>query len=371
VTTRVPYEILHDMARSLLVKAGLDEDGAAMAADVVCYADERGLATHGVNALVSMYVPWLRDGRVDAKAGLRTVGGEGVVTVLDGGNGLGPVVMTRAVDCAMDAARQHGAGIVAVRGSTHFGAAGFYTHRMARAGLIGIAMTNCGAQGVVPPLGGVKRLLGTNPLSAAVPAGTMPPFVLDMSTTAKAAGHIRAAWRDGRPVPEGWLIGKGGEDVTDPGAYYAGEADLAWLGGRLLTGGAKGYGLGLLVDLLCGPLTGASYGPHAGALDRAEPSVDHNVGHLAIAIAPAAFGDREAIERDVAVLLGTVCASPPVAGGDTVTYPGEPEARCAAEVAIGGVSLTATTVAAAVKLAIELDVPVPSALRTAGSGSSS
>lgn len=371
MTTRIPYEILHDMARKLLMKAGLDGDSAAMAADAVCYADERGLATHGISALVSMYVPWLRDGRVDAKARLREVGGAGVVTVIDGGNGLGPVVMTRATDRAMDAARQHGAGIVAVRGSTHFGAAGFYTHRMARAGLIGIAMTNCGTQGVVPPLGGVRRLLGTNPLSAAVPAGTMPPFVLDMSTTAKAAGHIRAAWRDGRPVPEGWLTGKGGEDVTDPGAYYAGEADLAWLGGRLITGGAKGYGLGLLVDLLCGPLTGAGYGPHAGVLDQAEPSLDHNVGHLAIAIAPAAFGDRDAIERDAAILLGTVCASPPVAGGDPVTYPGEPEARHVADVAIGGIPLAAITVAAAVKLATELEIPVPSALRTAGTGSSS
>lgn len=131
---------------------------------------------------------------------------------------------------------------MAVRNSSHFGCAGYYTHRLARFDLAGIAMTNCGNQGVVPPLGGTVRMLGTNPISAAVPAGSLPPFVLDMSSTAVATGKLAAARRDGQPVPPGWLVGRDGSAVTDPAAYYDQPADVAWLGGRAETGAAKGYG---------------------------------------------------------------------------------------------------------------------------------
>jgi LDH2 family malate/lactate/ureidoglycolate dehydrogenase len=251
--------------------------------------------------------------------------------------------------------------VVLVRNSNHFGSAGYYSLRLARAGLVGLVMTNCGPQGVVPPLGGSVRLLGTNPLSAAVPTGEKAPFVLDMSATVVATGKLAAARAAGSPVPPGWLIGRDGSDVTDPGAYFDQTADVAWLGGRLATGGAKGYGLALLVDLLCGPLAGAAFGPRREALDG-EPVEDTDVGHLALAIDPAAFGPVDTFRAAVDELLGTVEDCPP-AGERVVTYPGAPEARMAGEAVALGVALPPAVVAKLTDLGQSLGVPLPAELQ--------
>ncbi|HEU4425659.1 MAG TPA: Ldh family oxidoreductase [Pilimelia sp.] len=365
MTTRVPVGALRRCVRMVFVRCGLSDVDASTAMEVVCYADRHGFATHGVNALVNIYAPGLRSGRIDPAAMPFVLGSKGAVTVIDGGAGLGLVTMTMAVDLAGQAAREHGIGAVAVRNSTHFGAAGYYTHRLATAGLVGVAMTNCGAQGVLPPLGGAMRMLGTNPLSAAVPAGDTAPFVLDMSTSAVATGRVKAAHRDGRPVPSGWLIGRAdGADVTDPAAYLDGTADVAWLGGRLATGGAKGFGLGLLVDLLCGPLAGAAFGPRREVLAGGEPADDRDIGHFTLAIDPAAFGDPSAIAERSGELLGTVAACPPAPYADGVTYPGAPEAAMAARADRDGMALAEPVVAGLRRLAADLDVELPEVLRS-------
>ncbi|MGH8897242.1 MAG: Ldh family oxidoreductase [Egibacteraceae bacterium] len=366
MTTRVTPAQLRDLARDVFARCGLTDDDARTAADVVCYADRHGFATHGVNALVAIYAPRLRDGRINPAAEPQLVCETPAVAVLDGDGGLGLVTMTAAIDVAARKARQHGAAAVAVRNSSHFGAAGYYTHRLATAGLIGMAMSNCGEQGVVPPLGGALRMLGTNPLSAAVPASRLAPFVLDMSTTAVAAGRLNAARRDGHQVPVGWLVGHDGGDVTDPAAFYEGSADLAWLGGRLATGGAKGYGLALLVDLLCGPLAGAAHGPRSELLtSHGSPAEDRDIGHLALALDPAAFGDPSAIADRAQELLGVVAACPPAAYATEVTYPGAPEAKRALAADNDGVPLPDAVVAKLRELAAELDVALPEALRDA------
>lgn len=364
MTVRIPVQHLHQFTARLLTAAGVTPEKADIAAGVLTYADRHGFVTHGLNAAVNMYVPWLRSGRVDGKAAPRVVTETPAITVLDCADGLGVIGMTEAVDRAAAAARRVGVGVVAVRRSTHFGAAGYYSHRLATAGLVGLVMTNCGAQGVVPPLGGTQRMLGTNPLAAAVPGGRMSPFVLDMSTTVAATGRIKQARNQGQEVPSGWLIGRDGSDVTDPEAYYTGAADVAWLGGRLETGGAKGYGLALLVDLLCGPLAGAAYGPHQAALDATEPLEDRDVGHFAIALDPAAFGDPAAIGSNVDELLQTVSVCPPVAYADAVTYPGAPEAGHAERADTAGVPLSEAVAVNAATLARELGVTVPAELTT-------
>jgi LDH2 family malate/lactate/ureidoglycolate dehydrogenase len=363
MTVRLPLESHRSLTRALLARCGLPRPAAHAAAEAIAYADQRGLTSHGLNAVVTLYAPRLLDGRINRNARPRRVRQQGAVTVLDGDNGLGLVTMTSAVDLAAEAARRHGLAAVAVRHSSHFGAAGYYTHRLATAGLIGLAMSNCGAQGIVPPLGGAVRLLGTNPLSVAVPAAGLPPFVLDMSTTVVAAGRVRAALRDGQRVPPGWLVGRDGRGVSDPAAYQAGRADLAWLGGRLATGAAKGYGLGLLVDLMCGPLAGAACGPQPEALQATAPAEDHDVGHIALALEPAVFGDPDQIMADAADLLNTVTACPPASYADGVTYPGAPEAERAASARAAGVPLPYTVAIAVRQLAEELDVPLPAALQ--------
>jgi LDH2 family malate/lactate/ureidoglycolate dehydrogenase len=378
MTDRVDPGELHDLVTAVLRRCGLAATAAGRAADVVCHADRHGITTHGCNALVNCYAPRLRDGRIDPAATVTVVRRSTAGAVLDAGGGLGLLAMTEAVDLAGELARANGIGLVLVRNSSHFGCAGFYSQRLARAGLVGIAMTNCGRQGVVPPLGGAVRMLGTNPLSAAVPAPGRAPFVLDMSTTVVATGKLAAARAAGSEVPAGWLVGRAGTDgpdgpaVTDPAAYYDGTADVAWLGGRAATGAAKGYGLALLVDLLCGPLAGASYGPRRAVLGRPGHGAGHDggaedrdVGHLALAIDPAAFGPPGPFHDGVDELLSTVVNCPPLPGatGHTVTYPGAPEAARAAESAALGVALPVPVADGLVALATELGLPLPRGLR--------
>lgn len=360
MTTRVGLNQLREFVTEVFVRCGLDHTAALAAAKVVCYADEHGFTTHGCNALANIYAPRLRDGRIDADARPTVVTESTAGAVIDGNGGLGLLAMTAAADLAGRKAREHGVGLVLVRGSNHFGSAGYYSLRLAKAGLVGLVMTNCGPQGVVPPLGGTVRMLGTNPLSAAVPAGEHPPFVLDMSATVVATGRLAAARAAGQDVPAGWLIGRDGSDVTDPAAYYDGTADVAWLGGRLPTGGAKGYGLALLVDLLCGPLAGAAYGPRTEALGG-EQAEDRDIGHLALAIDPGAFGPVEPFRAAVDEMLGTVQACPP-AGERAVTYPGAPEARLASQAVALGVALPAAVLARLTDLGSSLGVPLPAEL---------
>jgi LDH2 family malate/lactate/ureidoglycolate dehydrogenase len=367
--TRVDRNHLREFVTQVLVRCGLDHTAAHTAAKVVCYADEHGFTTHGCNALANIYAPRLRDGRISAAARPVVVVESTAGAVIDGNGGLGLLAMTAAVDLAGRRAREHGVGLVLVRNSNHFGSAGYYSLRLARIGLVGLVMTNCGPQGVVPPLGGTVRMLGTNPISAAVPAGERPPFVLDMSTTVVATGKLAAARAAGQRVPPGWLLDRDGSDVTDPQAYYDGTANVAWLGGRLATGGAKGYGLGLLVDLLCGPLAGAAYGPRSEALSggldgetgSGEPAADTDVGHLALAIDPAAFGPVEPFRAAVDEVLGTVEACPP-AGERAVTYPGVPEATVAGDSVALGVALPPAVVTKLIELAASLAVPLPAEL---------
>ncbi|AUG80403.1 hypothetical protein CFP65_5709 [Kitasatospora sp. MMS16-BH015] len=363
MTVRIPLETLRGFAHEALTRSGLSEADAATAAEVIVYADEHGFTTHGTNALAGIYSPRLRDGRINAAAEPRIVADTVSAAVIDGDGGLGLVTTTMATDLAVEKARQSGIAMVAVRNSSHFGSAGYYAHRATEAGLIAIAMTNCGAQGVAPPLGGTIRMLGTNPLAVAAPAPGGAPFVLDMSATTVATGKIRAAQREGRQVPGGWLVDHHGETVTDPDAYFDGKADVTWLGGSAVTGGAKGYGLALLVDLLCGPLAGASFGPTPDLLENGEERPDTDIGHVVIAIDPAAFGAAESFGAGARTLLDTVAACPPARPDGYVTYPGAPEAARSAESRRDGVLLPGPVAAQLVLMADQLDLSVPAALR--------
>ncbi|MGC5398434.1 Ldh family oxidoreductase [Streptomyces sp. DT20] len=362
MTVRVPLAELTTFVNDVLTECGLDTESARTAADVITYADANGFTTHGTNGLVNIYAPRLLDGRIDAGAAPHVVQETAGAALLDGDRGLGLVTMDLAMDIAMAKARQTGIGMVAVRNSTHFGSAGYYTQKAAAAGLIGLAMTNCGAQGVAPPLGGTVRMLGTNPLSAAVPVTEGAPFVLDMSTTVVATGKIKAAHREGRQVPQEWLVRHDGTPTSDPADFMAEEADVAWLGGPASTGGAKGFGLALLVDLLCGPLSGAAYGPRPGVL-KGEPAGDDNVGHTAIVIDPSAFGSAHAIAAENRRLLDTVVNSPAAEYATRgVTYPGAPEAARYEQSRREGVELPGPVADGLVALAAQLSVRAPDAL---------
>ncbi len=240
----------------VLQKVGVPREDAEQTARMLVATDLRGIDSHGVAHLGPLYIRRIKEGLINPKPNIRMVSHAQATAVMDGDRGLGFVVGYRAMKEAMQRAGQTGAGFVSVRNSTHCGAASTYAMLALPENMIGIAMTTGGRAMVVP--GGVGRGAGINVISVAVPSGGNFPFVLDMATTVVAASKFEVALRSGQPtVPEGWAVDKTGKPLTDP-KRYAGEGALPPLGGMLPeTGAFKGFGLSVMVDILCSILAGS------------------------------------------------------------------------------------------------------------------
>lgn len=345
-TVRVPYADLVRFTAEVFVAHQLPPGRAESAAEALCYGDAAGMDSHGLANLSRLYLPLLAEGRADPSAEPVVLADRGAAVLVDAGNALGLWQAGAALELAAERAERFGVGLVSVRRATHFGCAGYHTARLAERGLIALLASNCGRQRIARPPGGAVALLGTNPWSVAAPAGELPPYVLDMSTTAVPTGRVRAAARAGRAVPEGWLADEDGRPVTDPGAFDRGEAHLLWLGSGS-GGDFKGFGLGLMVEVLAAMLPGAGLGPEPAALDGdGGPSGrDDDIGVFALAIAPATLRDPDQVALDARTLFGTVLDCPPAGRGGQVAYPGWPEARRIAEARRDGVPLAAPLVA--------------------------
>ncbi|HUW97153.1 MAG TPA: Ldh family oxidoreductase, partial [Anaerolineae bacterium] len=260
--SRVSHTVLKEFVAGVLAKMGVPVEDAVVSADVLVSADLRGIDSHGV-ARSRRYVQGLRDGVMVAGADIRVVHETPVTALLDGGAGLGQVVGVKAMRLAIHKAQQVGAGFVAVRNSNHYGIAGYYSMMALEEGLIGISMTN--AATLVVPTFGKDAVLGTNPMSIAVPAGKERPFVLDMATSVITRGKLEEYERHEDPLPQGWATDSSGVPTADAHEVLHNLKDR--LGGGILPlggageqmGGHKGYGLALLVDILCGVLPGAAY----------------------------------------------------------------------------------------------------------------
>ncbi|WP_370942341.1 Ldh family oxidoreductase [Amycolatopsis sp. cg5] len=338
MTVLVPYPTLLKTTTEVFAGRGVPRHRAELAAAALCHGDLTGVGSHGLVNLTRLYLPLFDTGRTDPAAGIRVVNELGACALVDAGRALGLWTAAAAMDDAADRAARHGVGLVSVRGATHVGCAGFHTARAARRGMIGLLASNCGGQRIARPPGGTLAMLGTNPLSVAAPAGARHPFVLDMSTTVVPTGRIRAAARDGLPVPPGWLADDDGTPVTDPEAFDRGDAHLQWLGGTPETGSYKGFGLGVMVEVLAALLSGAQRGPAAGALTGT--GEDDDIGVLALAIDPAMLRSDEAFARDAEDLFGSLLACPPSDPARPVRYPGWPEAELAEQRRARGVPLS-------------------------------
>lgn len=254
-------ERLIDWSAQVLQTCGVAVADARLTAAALVEADLQGVASHGC-MLLPMYVERLRAGSVNPAPALRIIEDRPALVVLDADHGLGQVSSARAVDIAVERARQHGTAIVAVRHGFHFGAAAYWSSRIAAAGLIGAAMSN--TRPLMPAPGGAERVVGNNPLSFAFPASPGRPVVVDMATSNSAMGKIRNADRQGQPIPAGWATDKHGNPTTS-----AAEATTGML---LPAAGPKGFGLAVMVDLLCGGVSGGALGgevqPLYGASER-------------------------------------------------------------------------------------------------------
>ncbi|MFM8303521.1 MAG: Ldh family oxidoreductase [Actinomycetota bacterium] len=334
-TVVIPADRLTDYCTRVLMGLGVPDDQAGVVAGSLVEADLRGVDSHGVH-LMALYAERLRGGHLRGRTEVTVLRDEGASALLDGGQGLGQISGLAAVDLAVAKACEYGVGTVAVRNSSHLGALGWYTMRGAAAGCVTLAAQN--GPPFVPPFGGVTGIFSTNPMSYAVPAGEEPMLVLDMATTAVAGNRVLLAQKRGDPeLPSGWANDDRGRPTTDPA--QASVRHLQWFGGY------KGYGIALLIEILAGVLTGASF----GLVDR-EPGALTGFdrvtrGFVFVALDPAHFGPVDVFRADVDRLIRDIHASEPADGVEQVLVPGELEHRRRAERLVHGIPLAPALVA--------------------------
>jgi L-2-hydroxycarboxylate dehydrogenase (NAD+) len=320
-----PIEALREFSTRVFLHFGVPQADAAQAAEVLASADLRGVDSHGV-ARLSSYFGMLREGRINPKPRIKTVRSTLSTATIDGDNGLGLVVGPQANRVAMDMAERAGSGWVSVCNTNHFGIAGYYVLQALERDLIGWSMTN--STKLVAPLWGAERMLGTNPIAIAFPGKDEPAIVIDMATCAAAYGKIEIARRRGEDVPYGWCIDSRGRSTTKPDEMIDGGALLP-LGSDRERGGHKGYGLAVMVDMLCGPLSGANWGPFAPpfALRQEVPkrSVGKGIGHFFGAMRIDGFIDPDSFKRQVDDYIRVFRATKPAPGTTGPLIPGDPE----------------------------------------------
>lgn len=325
VTQVFPIEALREFSTRVFRHFGVPNEDAAQAADVLASADLRGIDSHGVARLTS-YFDLLNEGLINPTPKIKIVRSTASTATIDGDNGLGLVVGPQANQIAMDMAEKVGSGWVSIGNSNHFGIAGYYVLKALERDMIGWAMTN--STKLVTPLWGAERMLGTNPIAIAFPAKEEPPIVVDMATCAAAYGKIEMARRRGEAIPEGWGINKYGLDTTNPDDIVAGGCLLP-LGSDRERGGHKGYGLGIMVDVLSAVLSGANWGPFAPpfALRQELParSVGKGIGHFFGALRIDGFIDADEFKRQMDDFIRTFRATKPAPGTDGPLIPGDPE----------------------------------------------
>lgn len=251
------YQQLYNFTQAIFLKIGCKNEDATIATKALLSADLRGIDSHGVARLIG-YVRLWEVQRVNAKAVCKIVHETPSTAVVDGDAGLGLVVAPYAMQVAIDKAKNVGTGWVSVKNSNHFGIAGYHAMMALPHDMIGIAMTNASA--LVAPTFSIEKLLGTNPIAVAIPAGEQPPFVADFATTTAANGKLEILQRKNLDTPNGWVQTKEGEATNNANALKEGGALLP-LGGDVTHGSHKGYGLGAVVDIFSAVLSGANYGP--------------------------------------------------------------------------------------------------------------
>ena len=334
-TRRYRHEELFDFGCRVLERLNVPAEDAHEVADCLIKADLRGVDSHGMVRL-PVYARRVQAGVVKARPEIRSQTTGSAAAIVDGDNGLGPVVGATAMRTAIDLAQSHGVGFVGVRHSNHFGPAAYYVEKAIARGCIGVAISN--APPNMAPFGGKTRFLGTNPVAVGIPAGQEPPLIFDASTSVVARGKIIVAAHTGAPIPDGWAIDPEGFPTTDPGQALAGA--------MLPFGGPKGSAISFIIDIMCGVLTGASFGTHINTLE--DLASVQNVGHVLAAVRTDLFVSDSEFRARMDAILRMLKVAPPAPGADRVLAPGEIELANETRARAEGIPLAA---AIAVQLA--------------------
>ena len=307
----ISHDRLEEICKDILRGFGASGDEAKAVAKIMVKANLRGHDSHGVIQL-ARYIKEVQEGIIKPRSRVRIVKETPSTALVDGGNNFGHYIGEKAMETAIKKAEGHGVGVVGAFNCAHVGMLAHYTMMALEHDMAGVMIVNAPAGAGVAPWGGISRVLGTNPLSIAVPAGREQPIVLDMATSVVAVGKVLLALDRGERVPEGWMIDSGGSPTTDPRDFFGGGAMLPF-------GGYKGYGLSVMVELLAGVLTGAGC-----SMD--EDSVGYN-GVLTMAIDIGAFTPIEEFKARTDKLVRRVKTVPLAPGFEEILLPGEKETR--------------------------------------------
>jgi len=309
-------------------KVGVPSHEADVCVDVLMTADKRGIDSHGVGRFKPIYIDRILDGTQNPVTEFEVVTESETTAVVDGHNGMGHYIAVKANQMAIEKAKKSGTGIVAVRNSTHYGAACYYPLRAIEAGCFGMTTTN--ARPSIAPTWSVENMLGTNPMTWGFPTDEAFPFVLDCATSVTQRGKIEVYGREGKALPEGWVIGEDGSYRTDTEQVLVDltkdKAALTPLGGLgELTGGYKGYGYSFVVEILSAALSDADNMKALNGKDENGKGIPIKLGHLFMAVDIERFIKLERFKEITGGMCRRMRAARKAPGAERIYTPGEKE----------------------------------------------
>lgn len=322
------WDMIEDFVNEVFMANGIPEEDAKICTDVLLDADKRGMDTHGLNRLKPIYIDRIQQGIQSAKTDWEIIKETPTTAVMDAHDGMGQVASYHAMKMAIKKAKEFGMGMVAVRNSTHYGTAGYYTEMAAAEGCIGLSGTN--ARPSIAPTFSVQNKLGTNPLSFAFPTDEEFDFSLDCATSIIQRGEVELRNRQGRDTPEGTVIGSDGSAMTDSPeilqALLEGEAALAPLGGiGEELSGYKGYGYATIVEVLSSALQQGNFLSMLSGLDADGEKVKYHLGHFFLAIDTEAFMGLETFKKTAGDIMRELRAAKLAPGEERIYTAGEKE----------------------------------------------
>lgn len=344
-TVIVPAQMLRTAIEAVFTAAGQLPTHARIVAASLVDADLNGIHSHG-SRLVPHYLPQLLAGAINPRPNIRATRDHAATALIDGDAGMGHITGTFAMEKAIAKAGGFGIGVVGVGNSTHFGAAGRYAAMALPHDMIGFATTS--SPPCLPPYGGSEPRVGNNPVAYAIPAGSEPPMLLDMALSVVARAKVIMAQQAGRRIPAGWAFDAEGNPTDDP---------TVALGGMLAAIGAyKGFGLAVIMDVLCGVLTGSDFGPYLGRQD--DPTRHENAGHLFLAMDIGRFVGVEEFKSRVDQMIREIRGAKRAAGAERIYLPGEIEWEHRQRRLAAGIPLPPTTLTDIRRAARQLDISV-------------
>ena len=339
----IPWKLVGDFMTAVFEKLGVPHEDALICSDVLMESDKRGIESHGCNRFKAIYVDRILEGIQKPVTEFEIVREAKTTAVVDGHDGMGMIVGYKAMQMAIDKAKQYGMGMVAARNSTHYGIAGYYATMATKQGLIGITGTN--ARPSIAPTFGVENMLGTNPLTIGMPTDEEFPFILDCATSITQRGRLEYYARTGKDTPKGMVIGQDGSALTDSKQILSdltkGTAALAPLGGiGEELGGYKGYGYATVVEILSAALQAGSYLKQLSGIGEKGEKMPYHLGHFFIAIDPDAFLGLDSFKKTTGEILRALRASKLAPNEERIYTAGEKEFLCWLERKDKGVPIT-------------------------------